>query len=71
MILEIIDKNIFNIITLPNNLAFICRFKDHNLVFCSLCKIHEISDLTKIWFVKTSARKAKYESGIVKSNPDI
>ena len=27
--------NVFEIMTLPNNLVMICRFLDHNLIFCS------------------------------------
>ena len=54
MMQEIIDKKAFEIITLPNNLVLICKFKDHNLVFYSLCMICEICISAKIWFVKTS-----------------
>ena len=28
-----IDKNVFEIMTLPNNLVLICRVKDYDLVF--------------------------------------
>ena len=31
-----IDKNVFEIMTLPNNLVLICRVKDYDLVFFSL-----------------------------------
>ena len=38
---EIVDKNVFKTITLLNNFVLVCRFKDHNLVFCSLRTICE------------------------------
>ena len=53
--LEIPDKNVFKIVTLPNNLILISRLLDHNLVFCSLYMIHEIC-VSEIWLVKTSTR---------------
>ena len=37
-----IDKNVFEIMTLPNNLVLICRVKDYDLVFFSLCMIREM-----------------------------
>ena len=40
MMLVIIYKNVF--MTLPDNLVLICRFEDHNLVFCLLYMICEI-----------------------------
>ena len=40
MMPEIVDKNVFKIMTLLNNLVLICSFEDHNLVFCSFCRIH-------------------------------
>ena len=40
--LEIVGKSVFKIMTLPNDLVLICRFQDHNLVFCSLHMIREI-----------------------------
>ena len=40
-ILEIVDKNGFKIMTLQNNLVLICRFSDHNLMFCSLNMIRD------------------------------
>ena len=45
MPLEIVDKNVFKIITFLNNLLLTCRFSDHNLVFCLLYMIREISVL--------------------------
>ena len=42
MPLEIVDKNVFKIITFLNNLLLTCRFSDHNLVFCLLYMIREI-----------------------------
>ena len=42
MMLEIIIKNVFEIMTMLNNSVLLCKFKDHNLVFCSLYMIREI-----------------------------
>ena len=42
MMLEIIDKNVFEILTLLNNSVLFCKFKDHNFVFYSLFMIREI-----------------------------
>ena len=67
MMLQIIEKSVFEIMTLPINLVLSCRFKDHNLVFCSLCMILETC--VHVWSVKISTRILKYESRIVKSNP--
>ena len=68
--LEIVNKNVFNIMTMPNNLEHICKFYHHNLVFSSFCTIHEkICFLQKIWFLKNSTRVVKYESWVVKLNP--
>ena len=41
--LQIVNKIFFEIMTLPNNLVLICRIYDHNIVFCSLNMIHEVS----------------------------
>ena len=49
--LEIICKNVFEIITLPNNLVLACRFKYHNLVFYAVCLICEMFFSGKIWLV--------------------
>ena len=43
MMLEIIDKNVFGIKTLPNNLLIILRFRVHDLVFCLLSMVFKIS----------------------------
>ena len=69
MMLETINKNAFEIMTLPNNLVLICRFEDHNLMFCSLYMVCNICFLLKHGSQKTSARVVKYESQVVKSNP--
>ena len=42
MMVENANKNVFEIVTMLNNLVLVCRFYDHNLVFCSLYMIHEI-----------------------------
>ena len=62
MLLEIIDKNTFKIMTLPNTVTI-------NLEFCSLCMICNMFFSPKIWFVRTSTRIVKSESRVVKSNP--
>ena len=66
MVLEIVDKNVFEIMTLPNNLVLICRFKDHNLVFCSLCMIclWNICFLPKygLWKLQIQSWNANHES---------
>ena len=52
MILEIIAMNVFEVMSLQNNLLLICRFKA--ITFYSLYKIHEIYVYSaKIWLVKT------------------
>ena len=40
--LEIFDKNAFEIMTTSNNLVNICRFQDSNFMFYSLYLICEI-----------------------------
>ena len=42
LMLEIVDNNVFKIMAMPNNLVLVCRFEDHDLVFCSLYMICEI-----------------------------
>ena len=44
--LEIIDINVFEIMTLPNNLVLICRFLDHNLMFSSGFKLTNEKGIT-------------------------
>ena len=44
---EIVDKNVFKIGTLQDNLLLICRFYDPNLVFCSLYMIREMCFMLK------------------------
>ena len=41
-LMEIIDKNVFKIITLSNSLVLFCRFQNHNFVLCSLYMAGEI-----------------------------
>ena len=67
ILLEVVDKNVFKIMTLLNDSVLICKFEDHNLVFCSLLVKCVFS--AKIWFKKTSTRIMKYESWVIKSNP--
>ena len=68
---EIIDKNVFNIMTLPNNLVLVCRFKK-TILLCSVHCIQFVKDVfyTKICFMKTSTRIVKYESQVIELNPD-
>ena len=42
MMLEIVNKNASEIMTLSNDLVLICRLQDHDLVFCLLDLICEI-----------------------------
>ena len=69
MIVDIVDKNVFEIISLSNNLALTCRFT--TIILCSVHSIWFLKYIfsAKIWFVKTSTRIVIYESRVVKSNP--
>ena len=40
--LDIVNKNAFETMTLPNTVVLICRFYDGNFMFCTLKMIHEI-----------------------------
>ena len=73
MMLEIVDKNVFNIMTLLNNLVHTCRNTCKTVIVCSVHSMGFVKFVfsTKIWFVKTSTRIVKYESRVVKSNPEI
>ena len=42
MMVENANKNVFEIVTMLNNLVLVCSFYDHDLVFCSLYIIREI-----------------------------
>ena len=64
--LEMVDKNVFEIMTLLNNLVFLCRFYGHNY---TLYDSRKMFFYAKIWFVKTSTRIVKYKSRVVKLNP--
>ena len=66
--MEIVDKSAFEAMTLPDNLVLVCKFRGHNLVFSS---IYMTSEICVFWCVKTSTRIEKYESRVVKSNPEI
>ena len=55
--------------SLPHSSVFIFSFEGHNLVFCSLHMIREICFLLNFG-LKTSTGIVKYESRVVKSNPD-
>ena len=71
MMLETVDKDAFIILTSPNNLLFICRFKAYNLEFYLSVWHEKYLFSAETWFVKTSTRIAKYESRVAKSNPDF
>ena len=58
MMLEIVDKNVFEIMIMPIIGYLFAGFKSTTLFSA------------KIWFVKTSARIMEYESRVVKLNPD-
>ena len=60
MVLKFIDKNTSEIMTLLNKLVLICRLKDYDLVFFSLCMIRKICFSAKLWFVKSTTRIVKY-----------
>ena len=62
------SKNLFEIMTLADNLVLIYRFQDHNLVLCSLNTFCDFF-FAKIWFVETSTRVMKYELRTLMSNP--
>ena len=47
MMLEIVDKNVFKIMTLPNNLVLICNFKT-----IILCSVHSIRFLKMRFLLK-------------------
>ena len=61
MMLEIVNKN---------NLVLICGYKGHILCFVQSVQFVNFVFSTIIWFVKASNRIVKYESRIIKSNPD-
>ena len=71
MMLVIIGKNVFEIMTMPNNSVLICRFKYHYhpvsitlYISCNVCFFAEV------WLKKTSTRIVKYKLQIVKLNPE-
>ena len=67
--LKIVDKNISEIVTMLNNLVFVCR-GFNTIILCSFHSIWFVKYVfsAKIWFVKTSTKIVKYESQVVKSN---
>ena len=73
MKLVIVDKNIFKIMTLPNNfcdLVLISSFK--TIILCCVHSIWFVKYMfsAEIWFVKTLSWIMKYESQLLKSNLD-
>ena len=59
---KIVDKNVFKIVAMLNNLVLACvlfTLYDSRVVFSA-----------KTWFVKTSIRIVKYKSQVTKLNPD-
>ena len=70
MTLAVVNKNIFKVMTLPNNWYLLERFKI--IILCSIHSIFiELVFCAEIWFVKCSTRIVKYESRVIKSNPII
>ena len=70
MTLAVVNKNIFKVMTLPNNWYLLERFKI--IILCSIHSIFiELVFCAEIWFVKRSTRIVKYESRVTKSNPII
>ena len=61
MIMEIVDKSVFEIMALPNN--FVVNLVPESCVLLTV-RILKYVFPTKIWFVKTSTRIMKYESQI-------
>ena len=68
MMLEIINKNVSEIMTMPNNLILAWRFKTIILCFFHSVRLMKYVFYAKIWFMKTSTRIVKSESQVVKSN---
>ena len=60
---DVVKKNVFEIMALPNNVVLICRLKDH-IIFCPIHSLGFVKNAfsAKIWFVKTSTRIVKSES---------
>ena len=58
MMLDIVDKNAFETMTLLDNLVLICRFWDSNFMFCSLYMICEIC----VFLRKNDSWKLQLES---------
>ena len=69
MMVEIVDKNVFEIMALSNNLLFICKFK--TIILYSVYSAWSVKCVfsAKKWFVITSTRIVKYELRVAKSNP--
>ena len=69
MMLVIVNGNVFQVLTLPNNLIIICGRPWP----CVLLTLHDSWKMcvfsAKIWFLKTLTRIVKYESQVIKSNP--
>ena len=63
-----IDKNVFEIMTLLNDLVLSFWFKDQNLVFFSVWFIKNVFS-AKIWILKTLLIIVKYKLQIVKTSP--
>ena len=68
MTLVVLDQNILKVMTLSNNLVVICRFQDHNPVLLAL--IHENLCSVKVWFKNAFTIIEKYESKVLKLNPE-
>ena len=71
MMLIIVDKSIFKIITWLNNLVLITGFNTR--IFCCVHFIWFMNYIfsTKMWFVKTLSWIVKFKSQVVKWNPAL
>ena len=64
IMLEIVDKSVFKIMSLPHSSVFIFSFEGHNLVFCSLHMIREICFLLNfdLWKLQLELWNMNHES---------
>ena len=70
VVLEIFDKSVSKIMTLPNNLVLICRFQAIILHSVHSIWFVKYKFSAKLWFMKTSTRILKFESWVIKLIPD-
>ena len=75
MMLVIVDKNVFKVMTLPVCYCRIIWFSFASFKTIMLCSVLSIWPVkyefsAEIWFVTTLTRIVKYESQVAKSNPE-